>query len=80
MKQANLVFILALAAAVVIFKVATRNTAAEKQSATGGTPVTPHDPSENVAITEAAYHQDASDFAPAFGDENSGGEEVTSLQ
>jgi hypothetical protein len=79
LKQANLAFFLALAAVVVFWKLATRDTA-EKPSATGGTPINPLGAPETDAITEAAYHQDASDFSPAFGDVNSGGEEVTSLQ
>jgi hypothetical protein len=80
MKQANLAIFLALAVVVVIVKIATRNTG-EKPSATGGTAVPPLGAAETDAITEAAYHQDASDFAAATGaDENIGGEEVTSLQ
>ncbi len=81
MKQANLAFLLALGVVVIIFKIATRNTAASDQSATGGAPVVPLDAALNVPITEAAYHQGASAFAAATGpDEGMSGEEVTTTQ
>lgn len=54
---------------------------ARSQGATGGTAPKKLDATNVDAITEAAYHQDASDFAPAFGEtENTAGEEVTSIQ
>lgn len=79
MKQANLAFMLALVAVVVIFKIATRKTS--NPGATGGTPIDPMATPENGAITEAAYHQAPNEFSAATGaDENTSGEEVTSLQ
>lgn len=54
---------------------------ARKQGATGGTPPAKLDAPNADAITEAAFHQGPSDFAAATGpDENTDGEEVTSIQ
>lgn len=74
----NLAFIGIIGALVVGYAVWARR---PKQGTTGGTPAPALDPTQNVAITEAAYNQGASEFAAAFGaDENTSGSEVTLLQ
>lgn len=83
-KQLNLVWIVGLAGLVIAWKLVTRGNTSSKPNS-----FTPADFSkvpemgspENTPITEAAYHQGASDFAPAAGaNENQPDEEVLNLQ
>lgn len=77
MKQINLALVLTVAALAILFKIATRKS---KQGETAGTPAPQLTTPENGELTEGAYHQTATDMSGAFGDqENTGGEEVTSV-
>lgn len=74
----NLLFVGLIGAVVVGYAIYARR---PNRSITGGTVPALQDTPENAAITEAAYHQDPTTMAGAFGeDENSDGTEVTSLQ
>jgi hypothetical protein len=82
MKEANLALFIGLAVVVVLFKIFTRgdNSSAPNpaqqsaQLAPAAAPVLPS--SSNDPLTEAAYNQQPTDFAPALGaTENTGGDE-----
>lgn len=82
-KQLNLVWIVGLAGLVIAYKLVTRNTSSKPNSYTPAEfdRVPELGAAQNTAITEAAYHQAATEFAPAAGaDENQPDEEVLNLQ
>jgi hypothetical protein len=74
------VALVAIVGIVVVHKIATRKTNATVQGATGGTTPAKLDAPDADPITEAAYYQDASEFAAAYGPDENSGEEYTSLQ
>lgn len=79
MKNAHVIIGIGAVALVALVAIK-RMSALAKKGATGGTPTPALAPATIVQITEAAFHQDSADMAPAFGtDENTNGEEVTSL-
>lgn len=79
MKQINLIFVGVVVLGAIFFKLATRKTS-DADSTTAGAQIVPLEESQNVQITEAAYHQGDAGFAAASGpDENRSGSEVTLL-
>jgi hypothetical protein len=83
MKQINFALVLAAVTGMIFFKLATRKTAGKDNSYTAADfdHVDELGVVTNTPITEAAYHQAASGFAPAIGaNENQPDEEVLNLQ